>query len=233
MHTRSICCSWFWCSDFLLWCNSLNALTVPLIVIISVQWSICPVGGTLSELFTIGKSWRMWKLCLIPTLLPDGDGCTVCVLCLWCNRALSHFYRQWLLCSVEEFYGTRRIWPLCMSHYVPHHGRNAGSQHHFFLKLHKWAVTNWSNKSETGYTNHQLPVTTVCWRSFKKREKNHTSTRGSQTCIFVLCSCCLCCQSNSAVLFYKYPVSPPAPANDVNDVSSPKTADDHVRQWQS
>lgn len=56
----------------------------------------------------------------------------LCVLCLWCNRALSLLYRQWLLCSVEEFYGTRRIWPLCMSHYVPHHGRNAGSQHHFF-----------------------------------------------------------------------------------------------------
>lgn len=131
----------------------------------------------------------MWKLCLIPTLLPDGDGCTVCVLCLWCNRALSHFYRQWLLCSVEEFYGTRRIWPLCMSHYVPHHGRNAGSQHHFFffLQLHKWAVTNWANKSETGDTNHQLPVTTVCMRSFKKkREESHIHKREPDMCLCAL-----------------------------------------------
>lgn len=67
----------------------------------------------------------------------------------------------------------------------------------------------------------------------KKETKNDTTTRGSQTCIYVFCCCCPCCQSNFAVLFYKYVVSPPAKANDVNDVSNPRTADDHVRQWQS
>lgn len=153
----------------------------------------------------------MWKLCLIPTLLPDGDGCALCVLCLWCNRALSHFYRQWLLCSVEEFYGTRRIWPLCMSHYVPHHGRNAGSQHLFFFSSffcscinELWQIGQTKAGRGTQIINFLL-LLFVCARLKKKREESHIHKRepAMYLCALLLLSqlskqlCCIIWQVSS------------------------------------
>lgn len=99
----------------------------------------------------------------MPTPLSDGDGYTVGSLCpgvteLCLFSADSSFYAHWGICIYDP--PPRRIWPLCLSHYVPHHGRNAAI-HHRILKFCKWAVTNWTDQGETQETKHPLLLTTV------------------------------------------------------------------------
>lgn len=98
---------------------------------------------------SLGSHHSVWKMRLIPTPLSDGDGYTVCSLCpdvteLCLISADCSFYAHWGSC----IYAPQRIWPLCLSHYVPHPGRNAVF-HHQFLKFCQWAVTNWTDQGET------------------------------------------------------------------------------------
>lgn len=115
---------------------------------------------------SLASHHSVWKMCLIPTPLSDGDGCTVCSLCpgvteLCLISADSSFYAHWGSC----IYAPQRIWPLCLSHDVPHHGRNA-ALHHQFLKFFQWAVTNWTDQGETQETKH--PLLLYCLSVFHK-----------------------------------------------------------------
>lgn len=160
---------------------------------------------------SLASHHSVWKMCLIPTPLSDGDGCTVCSLCpgvteLCLISADCSFYAHWGSC----IYAPQRIWPLCLSHDVPHHGRNA-ALHHQFLKFFQWAVTNWTDQGETQETKHPLLLTTV----YQCFIKSHIHKREPDLCICALLLLFGCCQSNiAALLHYATTVSSQSPSSD-------------------
>lgn len=185
---------------------------------LSTRWHSRRDRQALWKCSSLGSHHSVWKKRLMPTALSDGDGYTVCSLCpavteLCLISADSSFYDHWGSC----IYALQRIWPFCLSHDAPHHGRNA-VLHHQILKFRKWAVTNWTDQGETVQsmgetqeTKHPLLPTAVYLCFIKSR----IHKREPYLCLCALLLLFGCCQSNiAALLHYATTVSSQSPSSD-------------------